>query len=146
MHLQLGGEGVDFLGFHHRLVRSQGRRGSGKGIVFLARWPTNKAMQHARDRIRELTDRRRLLLSNQWIVEGINSPVSASTPTWWATVLFGRFTVAVSSLMVAVRSNTRSSSVDRSESAMARSCSGDEAVTTCWSPLRNTPGRPLTIH
>ena len=29
---------------------------------FLARWPSRQAMQHARDRIRELTDRRRLLL------------------------------------------------------------------------------------
>jgi RNA-directed DNA polymerase len=29
-------------------------------------------MQHARNRIRELTDQRRLLLSNQWIVEDIN--------------------------------------------------------------------------
>jgi group II intron reverse transcriptase/maturase len=72
VHLQVGGEGVEFLGFHHRLVRAQGRRGSGKGVVFLARWPTRKAMQHARDRIRELTDRRRLLLSVKWIVEDIN--------------------------------------------------------------------------
>jgi hypothetical protein len=31
VHLQVGGGGVDFLGFHHRLVRSQGRRGTGKG-------------------------------------------------------------------------------------------------------------------
>jgi len=74
VHLQVGGEGVDFLGFHHRLVRSQGRRGSSgsKGVVFLARWPTNKAMQHARDRIRSLTERRRLLLSVKWIVEDVN--------------------------------------------------------------------------
>jgi hypothetical protein len=66
VYLQVDGEGVDFLGFHHRLVRSQGRRGTGKGVVFLARWPTRKAMQHARDRIRELTARRRLLLSVKW--------------------------------------------------------------------------------
>jgi RNA-directed DNA polymerase len=69
--LQVGGPGIDFLGFHHRLVRSQGRRGA-KGVVFLARWPTDKAMQHIRDRIRELTDRRRLLLSVEWIVQDIN--------------------------------------------------------------------------
>jgi group II intron reverse transcriptase/maturase len=72
VHLQVGEPGFDFLGFHHRLVRAQGRRGSGKGVVFLARWPTRKAMQHARDRIRELTARRRLLLSVKWIVEDIN--------------------------------------------------------------------------
>jgi RNA-directed DNA polymerase len=72
VHLQVGEPGFDFLGFHHQLVRSQGRRGTGKGIVFIARWPTSKAMQHARDRIRELTARRRLLLSVEWIVEDIN--------------------------------------------------------------------------
>jgi len=72
VHLQVDEPGFDFLGFHHRLVRSQGRRGTGKGVVFLARWPTSKAMQHARDRIRELTDRRRMLLSVGWIVEDVN--------------------------------------------------------------------------
>ena len=70
--LQVGQSGFDFLGFHHRLVRSQGRRGTGKGVVFLARWPMRKAMQHARERIRELTARRRLLLSVKWIVEDVN--------------------------------------------------------------------------
>ena len=52
VHLEEGGEGVDFLGFHHRLVRSKGTTGK-RGIIFLARWPADKAMQHARDRIRE---------------------------------------------------------------------------------------------
>ncbi|MGI8311490.1 group II intron maturase-specific domain-containing protein [Saccharopolyspora hattusasensis] len=72
VQLQVGEPGFDFLGFHHRLVRSQGRRGTGKGIVFLARWPTSKAMQHARDRIRELTERRRTLLRVEVIVEDVN--------------------------------------------------------------------------
>jgi group II intron reverse transcriptase/maturase len=38
VHLVEGGEGFDFLGFHHRLVRSRPQRGSG-GLVYLARWP-----------------------------------------------------------------------------------------------------------
>jgi group II intron reverse transcriptase/maturase len=70
-HLQVGGEGFDFLGFHHRLVRSQGRLGKA-GVVFLARWPARKAMQHARDRLRELTARKRLLLPVEWITEELN--------------------------------------------------------------------------
>jgi hypothetical protein len=37
VHLAEDGEGLDFLGFHHRWVRSQGRSGV-KGIGFLARW------------------------------------------------------------------------------------------------------------
>ena len=41
-------------------------------MTFLARWPADKAMQHARDRIRELTRRSRLLLPVKWIVEDMN--------------------------------------------------------------------------
>ena len=41
-------------------------------MTFLARWPADKAMQHARDRIRELTRRSRLLLGPEWIVEDLN--------------------------------------------------------------------------
>ena len=67
----MGGEGFDFLGFHHRLVRSQGRVKT-KGVTFLARWPSRKAMQHARDRVRELTVRSRLLLPVEWVVEQVN--------------------------------------------------------------------------
>lgn len=71
VHLTEDGEGLDFLGFHHRWVRSQGRTGI-KGVAFLARWPTSKAMQHARDRIRGLTERRRVLLRVEVIVEDLN--------------------------------------------------------------------------
>jgi RNA-directed DNA polymerase len=71
VHLEAGGGGLDFLGFHHRLVRSRGLNGK-KPVTFLARWPADKAMQHARDRIRELTCRSRLLLDPKWIVEDLN--------------------------------------------------------------------------
>jgi group II intron reverse transcriptase/maturase len=72
VYLTEGDEGFDFLGFHHRWVRAQGHTGTGKGVAFLARWPTRKAMQHARDHIRELTERRRVLLRAEVIVEDIN--------------------------------------------------------------------------
>jgi len=71
VHLTEGGEGLDFLGFHHRWVCAEGRTG-GKGVAFLARWPADKAMQYARDRIRELTDRRRMLLGVEYIVGEVN--------------------------------------------------------------------------
>jgi RNA-directed DNA polymerase len=71
VHLQPGGEGLDFLGFHHRLVRSPGLNGK-RQVTFLARWPADRAMQHARDRIRELTRRSRLRLPVEWVVEDIN--------------------------------------------------------------------------
>jgi RNA-directed DNA polymerase len=70
VHLQEGGEGFDFLGFHHRWVRATSRRH--RHVLFLARWPSDKAMQHARDRIRELTERRRLWLPVEDIVQDVN--------------------------------------------------------------------------
>jgi Group II intron, maturase-specific domain len=71
-HLSAGGEGFDFLGFHHRLVRARGRTGA-RRITFLARWPSRQAAQHARDRIRELTDRSRLLVPVDQVVREVNS-------------------------------------------------------------------------
>ena len=58
VRMEVGGAGFDFLGFHHRLVRVTGRRNQRWSVTFLARWPSDRAMQHARDRLRELTDGR----------------------------------------------------------------------------------------
>ena len=66
-----GQPGVDFLGFHHRLVRSRPRRGA-NGLVFLARWPSQRAVQHARDRIRFLTMRARLVAPVEQVVGEVN--------------------------------------------------------------------------
>ena len=71
VHLVEGGEGLDFLGFHHRLVRARGRTGT-KRFVFLARWPSRRAAQHARDRLRELTARSRLLVPVEEVVGSLN--------------------------------------------------------------------------
>jgi group II intron reverse transcriptase/maturase len=70
VHLAEGGEGVDFLGFHHRLVR--GRTPRSAHLTFLARWPSRKATQRARDRVREITDRKRLLVPVEDIVKELN--------------------------------------------------------------------------
>jgi RNA-directed DNA polymerase len=69
--LEVGGEGVDFLGFHHRLVQSRAKRGSNR-LTYLARWPSRKAMQHARDRIRFMTMRARLAAPVEEVVGDIN--------------------------------------------------------------------------
>jgi group II intron reverse transcriptase/maturase len=71
VHLCEEGEGFDFLGFHHRYVRGRTRRS--RNITFLARWPSRQAMQHARDRIRGLTARERLLLPVEDVVQDVNS-------------------------------------------------------------------------
>ena len=73
VHLTEGknAEGFDFLGFHHRWVRARGTV-SARRVCFLARWPSRKATQHARDRIRQLTERKRLLLPDEWVVQDLN--------------------------------------------------------------------------
>jgi RNA-directed DNA polymerase len=70
VNLREGGEGIDFLGFHHRWVRNRGKHG--RHLTFLARWPSRKAMQAARNRIRDLTSRKRLLLTAEEVVEDLN--------------------------------------------------------------------------
>ncbi|MFI6960127.1 group II intron reverse transcriptase/maturase [Nocardia sp. NPDC050408] len=70
VHLVEGGKGVDFLGFHNRLVRGWTPRSA--HLVFLARWPSRKAVQHARDRIRSITARHRMLLPTEHIVGELN--------------------------------------------------------------------------
>jgi group II intron reverse transcriptase/maturase len=70
VHLVEGGEGLDFLGFHNRLVR--GRTPRSAHLTFLARWPARKAVRHARDRIRSISDRSRLLVPVEQIVDELN--------------------------------------------------------------------------
>ena len=64
-------EGFDFLGFCHRWVRARGTVSPSR-VCFLARWPSRKAAQHARDRIRQITGRSRLWMADEWIVEELN--------------------------------------------------------------------------
>jgi RNA-directed DNA polymerase len=62
------GEGFDFLGFHHRMVDSFSK----PGVRFMARWPSARATQAAKQRIRELTDRRLLKLPPEDVVATLN--------------------------------------------------------------------------
>jgi len=71
VHLREGGEGLDFLGFHHRYVRGNTRRS--RHLTFLVRWPSRQAMRHARERIREITARSRLRVPVEIIVRELNS-------------------------------------------------------------------------
>jgi hypothetical protein len=69
VYLDNEGEGsFDFLGFHHRMVESFSK----PGWHFLARWPSARATQAARTRIRELTERRLLLLPIEDVVANLN--------------------------------------------------------------------------
>jgi len=71
VHLVEGQPGFDFLGFHHRLVRSHPRKAA-SGYVFLARWPSERAVRHARDRIRFMTMRARLVAPVEQVVAEVN--------------------------------------------------------------------------
>lgn len=69
VYLDNDGEGsFDFLGFNHRMVESFSK----PGRHFLARWPSAAATRAARQRIRELTDRRLLRLSVEDVVTNLN--------------------------------------------------------------------------
>jgi hypothetical protein len=70
VELREGGEGLDFLGFHHRWVR--GNTPKSRHLRFLVRWPSRQAMAHARNRVRDLTARERLLLSVEEVVQDVN--------------------------------------------------------------------------
>ncbi|MBV9006069.1 MAG: group II intron reverse transcriptase/maturase [Solirubrobacterales bacterium] len=70
VELREGGEGLDFLGFHHRWVR--GHTPASRHLHFLARWPSRQAMHHARERIRQLTDRQRLHAPVEEVVQDLN--------------------------------------------------------------------------
>jgi group II intron reverse transcriptase/maturase len=64
-----GREGFDFLGFHHRKVESWRRRGR----KYLQRWPSCRAMQEARERIKAITaPRHRLPEPVEKLVEELN--------------------------------------------------------------------------
>ncbi len=64
--LREDGAGFDFLGFHHRRVWSN------QGRMFFARWPSDRSVQAARDRIRAHTDRRSLSLPPEQVVGQVN--------------------------------------------------------------------------
>jgi RNA-directed DNA polymerase len=63
-----GGEGFDFLGFHHRKVRSV----RNPSVMFLASWPGHAAMQRARARVRETLARRQLLRPVADVITDVN--------------------------------------------------------------------------
>ncbi|HXO23012.1 MAG TPA: group II intron reverse transcriptase/maturase [Streptosporangiaceae bacterium] len=66
--LQEPKSGFVFLGFHHRRVESFTR----KGRYFCARWPSKRAVERAKERIRSQTARRWLMLPVEYIVERLN--------------------------------------------------------------------------
>lgn len=53
VRLARGGQGFDFLGFHHRKMESWKWRGR----YYLQRWPSDRAMRVLRDKVRAATAR-----------------------------------------------------------------------------------------
>jgi RNA-directed DNA polymerase len=71
VHLARGAEGVDFLGFHHRMRESWRWRGR----WYLRQWPSQQAMASIRGKIRARTDRRFARLPLEDAVENVNHVV-----------------------------------------------------------------------
>ncbi|MFB6783217.1 group II intron reverse transcriptase/maturase [Streptomyces sp. NPDC056352] len=68
VHLARGGQGFDFLGFHHQKVESWRHRGR----FHLQRWPSRRAMGVLRDKIRAATGRRHVGRSLSAVVADLN--------------------------------------------------------------------------
>lgn len=66
--LTAGAEGFEFLGFHHRMQRSEKSRGR----WFLQKWPSSRAMVAIRAKIREKTARSRAHWPLEAVVEDLN--------------------------------------------------------------------------
>jgi hypothetical protein len=54
------------------VVGRRGRTPRSRHLTFLARWPSRQALRHARERIHGLTDRRRLLVPVEEVVQDVN--------------------------------------------------------------------------
>ena len=67
----------------HRLARSKQRKGR-QPVTFLARWPAEKAMRHARERIRELTR-----FTSKWPVATVVDDLNLFLRGWAAYFRFG---------------------------------------------------------
>ena len=65
-----GRDGFDFLGFHHRLVKSWKWRGR----YYLNRWPSTRAMDSIRAKVRDRTDRRYASAPMEVIVGSTSTP------------------------------------------------------------------------
>jgi len=71
--LREGKEGFDFLGCHLH-ARMSGKLWESKRIVryYLHRWPSQRSMKRARARIGDLTDRRRVGMQLEDVIDGLN--------------------------------------------------------------------------
>jgi group II intron reverse transcriptase/maturase len=66
--IRRGAQGFDFLGFHHRMVESQKRRGR----WWLNKWPSPRAMASIRGKVRDMTAPSRVGLDLGVVVEQLN--------------------------------------------------------------------------
>lgn len=69
VHLREGGEGLTSSAFATAGCAATRRS---RHLCFLARWPSRQATQHARNRLRELTDRSRLRVDVEKILQQVN--------------------------------------------------------------------------
>ena len=83
--LRSGEQGFDFLGFHLRKVESWKWRGK----YYLQRWPSDRAVNSIRDKIRDRTDRRHVGRSVEQVVADLN-PVLRGWGNYFARRNSGR--------------------------------------------------------
>jgi group II intron reverse transcriptase/maturase len=68
-----GKEGFDFLGCHlHKRLSGRIWEESGRRLYFLQRWPSQRSMQHIRQRVKELTPRWRCHADLREVIADLN--------------------------------------------------------------------------
>jgi group II intron maturase len=67
--LRHGAEGFEFLGFHHRLVKSW----KGTGRWWINKWPSPRAMASIRGKVRALTSPSRVGADLRVVIEDLNA-------------------------------------------------------------------------
>jgi group II intron reverse transcriptase/maturase len=85
VELSWGKEGFDFLGCHLRKrLSGQIWEKEGRRVYFLHRWPSQRSLKRVRQRIKELTPRRRCHEDARQVIAGIN-PVLRGWGTYFRT-------------------------------------------------------------
>jgi RNA-directed DNA polymerase len=71
--LREGNEGFDFLGCHFH-ARMSGRLWEQRGVIryYLHRWPSQRAMKRARQRVKDLTGRNRVGMELEDVIDDLN--------------------------------------------------------------------------
>ena len=149
-----GKEGFDFLGCHlHKRMSGRLWEKTGRKLYFLHRWPSQRAMQRMRQRVKELTPRRRCHADLREVIADLN-PVIRGWGNYFRTgnaaKQFIQLDGYVWKRLRSLRVKRKGRNLNRARPSAGRaSPSGTSGSTDCAAPsatrrLRNAASRETT--